>query len=370
MDMDCFFTISVPSITFLKLTIITALYLFLPLTAITYYFSRRHRRELEIERVFRVLNIGTAKKPPYMNKEAYKDKYLLLHFFISLVYVSIVSFIGFFILFMSSELHIDQFPNAGIIKNVPFPSEGSRLMCGMAFLGAYTWGLMHLFRRFSVNDIFPAVYYRLSMRMILASVVALVIYNAYDALSGISGTSDSQQGITANIWPVLAFAIGMFPKKGLTWLTERIPLLKYEADRSAPLALIDGLTTHDIMRLEEVGINSCHDLAPHDFVPMVLTTPYPARELADWIMQAKLCVYFGEAVKSLRQQGVRRIDDLKKIKNIDDLALATSATKEGLERAKKWIHNNDHEINKLLDVEKKLGTFSGEEHPQPSTHMD
>ena len=61
--------------------------------------------------------------------------------------------------------------------------------------------------------------------------------------------------------------------------------------------MIEGVSGYDKMRLAELGIDSCHDLAMADFIPLVLKTSYGPRELADWILQAKLCVYCGEAVR-------------------------------------------------------------------------
>ena len=63
--------------------------------------------------------------------------------------------------------------------------------------------------------------------------------------------------------------------------------------------MIEGVESHDTLRMEELGIDSCYDLATADFVPLLLKTPYSARQLIDWILQAKLCVYFGDTVKDL-----------------------------------------------------------------------
>lgn len=320
----------------------------------TYYCYRRHRREKEIDRIFKALGLDDK------DKEAYADKSPRQHFIWSVVYLSVVSIIGFILLFMGTELNLTNLQVVKISKNVSFPAKNSWIICGMGFLGAYVWGVQHIFRRYLVIDLFPAVYYRVSIRMILAAVVALVIYNAYEALPG-------TDGITESLWPALAFVIGMFPKRGLKWLTERIPLFATETNPTilkAPLELIEGLTVNDKIRLEEVGIDSCYDLAPHDFVPLVLKTPYGARELADWILQAKLCVYFGEAVNDLRQLGIRRITDLEDLKcngkeySIQDLARDTSVTAEAITRAQRWLQDNSEEIVRLLHVEKRLGTFT------------
>jgi hypothetical protein len=49
--------------------------------------------------------------------------------------------------------------------------------------------------------------------------------------------------------------------------------------------------------------------AQGDFVVLVVKTSYSARQLIEWILQAKLCVCFGPAVKDLRDQGIRTLID-------------------------------------------------------------
>jgi hypothetical protein len=192
----------------------------------------------------------------------------------------------------------------------------------------------------------------------LAAIIALVLFNGYEALAG---TGPTEGGLTATLWPALAFLIGMFPQTGIRWLTERLPLFAPEpnpAVRHAPLAMIEGIEIHDTLRLEELGIDTCYDLAAADFVPLVLKTPYSARQLVDWILQAKLCIYLGDAVKDLRQHGVRTISDLELLseENLEILVTETSATKFALERAREAVQN-DAEIKRMRLLGQTLGRF-------------
>ena len=130
--------------------------------------------------------------------------------------------------------------------------------------------------------------------------------------------------------------------------------------RSAKIAveMIEGIETHDILRLEELGIDTCYDLGNADFIPLILKTPYSARQLIDWILQAKLCMCFGEAVKDLRQHGIRTIIELEPLtaEDIEELPLQTSVTKIALERAQKSV-KDDAEIKRLREVGQLLGRF-------------
>lgn len=371
------------TMTIFKLIGMGVLYLFLPFTALSYCFSRRRRRIAEVTRILKILKLDTD--PDY--SKACKPEQLVCYFW-AVAYASFVTFVGLTLLFLATEIGFPkgEFPHVRLggvdfaqegSRPVPvppsaeeakltgeaFPQKGSRLVFGMAFLGAYIWGLQHVFRRYSLNDLTSSVYYGFSMRMILAAIIALVIYNAYTALAG---SGDSKGGITANVWPAMAFLIGMFPQRGLRWLTEKFPMLSPESDpsvREAPLEMIEGIEIHDIMRLEEVGIDTCYDLATADFVPLVLKTPYSARQLIDWILQAKLCAYFGEAVKDLRLHGIRTVIDLYTLDQgrdkIEELAKATTVTKLALECACMSVKKEEesNEIKRLRKAGQLLGRF-------------
>jgi hypothetical protein len=126
--------------------------------------------------------------------------------------------------------------------------------------------------------------------------------------------------------------------------------------------MIEGITFHDRVRLEEENIDNCYDLATADFVPLVIDTPYSARELTDWILQAKLCVYASDAMLNLR--GIRTILDLEYLDEtqIQALVETTAVTKSALERAVRWL-KADEEIQRLRQVGKRLGKFTGLEDP-------
>ena len=275
-----------------KLLAVGVLYIFVPLTAFTYHFSRRHRREIEVARMLALLKVDTE------YAKAYAAETLFAYLW-AVAYASIIVGFGLAMLFFSVELGLvdAEFP-AFAIAGVDFPQRGSRIVFAMAFLGAYLSGLQHIYRRYAANDLSPTLYYGLAMRIILAAIVAVIIYNAYTALAG---TSESDSGITANIWPALAFLIGIFPQRGLRWMSDRTPMLSQAGDpavRPAPLEMIEGVEAHDVLRLEELGIDNCYDLATADFIPVLLKTPYSA-QAADRLDSA------GEAVRVLWRQRQR-----------------------------------------------------------------
>ncbi|MEO0377112.1 MAG: hypothetical protein AAF329_21350 [Cyanobacteria bacterium P01_A01_bin.17] len=123
--------------------------------------------------------------------------------------------------------------------------------------------------------------------------------------------------------------------------------------------MIEGIGSYDSLRLEELGIDTCYDLATADFVPLILKTPYSARQLVDWILQAKLCACFGEGVEDLRTNGLRTIIDLKDLENddLEELAAETSLTRSALRNAKEAVRA-DLEIKRLQRIGSLLSQFT------------
>ncbi len=337
---------------------------FLPLIAYSYCLFRQNQRKAETDRILRILNISRK------NMELHRRHISFKHFALASSFASLISLLGLGALLLGDEfriaekptlllggIHFVQPPDAGSIERDPLPDptespgkqpqtaspdpkgptlpsrpdnttgnaaiappltqtadpsapyrRGALLVYGMAFLGAYLWGLRTIFRRYAMNDLVPSTFYGLALRMIFASMVALLTYHAMDPL-----TNSGSELLSSNLMPAAAFLIGMFPQRAIRWLTHRINFLNYDKNSSArtmPLEVIEGIDAFDKMRLEELGIDNCYDLAASDFIPLLFKTPYCARQLIDWLLQAKLCIRFGDNVKILRGFGIRTIVDL------------------------------------------------------------
>ena len=332
-----------------RLAILLVMILFLPLSALTYQLFRSHRNKAKIERILDLLKVRGHEQKKYL--EIRTGHYLC----ISVTYATLVAALGLTILLFGDQMGFDA--TAGRDPE-QFPVARSWLIFGMGFLGGYLWGIQYVFRRYVDDDLTPGVYHALAIRMMLAGTLAVVIYNAYEGLGGETGMN-----LTGQVWPALAFVLGMFPQRGISWIYDRVPFFAQDDDpsvRKAPLEMIEGITFHDRVRLEEASIDNCYDLATADFVPLVFDTPYSARELTDWILQAKLCVYAPDAMLNLRQQGIRTIMDLEGLDQtqIQELVEATAVTKSALERALRSLKTDD-EIHRLRHIGKRLGIFTG-----------
>jgi hypothetical protein len=156
----------------------------------------------------------------------------------------------------------------------------------------------------------------------------------------------------------------------MRYVSDKIPMFSQANDptvRPAPLEMIEGMESHDVIRLEEMGIDTCYDLATADFVPLLLKTPHSARQLIDWILQAKLCVFFGGGVKELRRVGIRTLVDLEALtpEEIETLPQDTSVTAPALARAIESARTSP-EIDRLREAGQLLGMFWGRPE-QPTT---
>jgi hypothetical protein len=337
----------------LRTDLVFVLPAFLPLLAYSFHFFRRQLRVAEMERI-------RASLHDEQRFQEFVANYHRLHrgmdFVLAVGIAWLVAAAGLAVLLIGTELGIGSWQGISGPSEPAFPIAGSRMVVGMAFLGGFLWGLGYLIQRLSANDLTPGAYDVGVYRMVFAAAVAFILFNAFgvaavaiDVIDG-SGATDG-----TNVWPALAFLLGVFPQRGFEWMRDRIPLLsggRNPTVRKLDTDMIEGVEMYDKMRLEELGIESCYDLANADLFRLMLTTFYGARQLVDWILQAKLCMHCGDAVKDLRTKGLRWISDLKD-QDLTALAQGTSATKESLERALK-VGASD-EIERLLRLEHAVG---------------
>jgi hypothetical protein len=165
---------------------------------------------------------------------------------------------------------------------------------------------------------------------------------------------------------VVAFLIGFFPDEALAYLRETSPLPIFGRGKSAhdlPLTMIEGLGLYDRTRLDELGIENAQNLSTANFIELVIRTPYSPSLIIDWIGQARLYVYFKDAVQKLRNHQIRTVFDLVESseppENISKLAELTEIDPECL----LWVSDSfrkDPSIKQLLDFRNVLHRASSE----------
>ncbi|MEM1124451.1 MAG: hypothetical protein AAGJ18_28700, partial [Bacteroidota bacterium] len=113
----------------------------------------------------------------------------------------------------------------------------------------------------------------------------------------------------------IAFLAGIFPQRILNYLIERFQEFfsnESVTERSLSLYNIEGISIYHKERLEEIGIDNAQNLATASLTQMIAETPYDARQLLDWIGQAKLVCYVKDDIERLRAIGIRSVFDLLK----------------------------------------------------------
>ena len=360
----------------LKLVLLASFVMFIPFSATCYFFSRSGQRISELRRYMEILNID--------NKDLFEQKYQGVCFFIAVFFVTLLATGYWYLMLFGADKGIANnanflFSNIKIVELNPAANKqivnyqnGAILTFNMAFLGAYLWGIQNIVRRYSMNDLIPVAYFNLGVRMIFASLLALMIYHLSEVapkmlvsmLTGpdtdINKDPSSSNG-TDLIMPIFAFLIGMFPQRGLKWLTEKFSMFSQKIDpsvRDLPLEMVEGISIYDRVRLEELGIDSCYDLANVDYIPCLFKMPYSPRILISWILQAKLCVYFGRQVKDLREHGIHTVWQLNSYKpdELKELVKSTSLTEDTLLRVKVLI-TKDQEIERLIAAQYTLSRY-------------
>ena len=338
-----------------RIGVVVALTMFLPFTAVSFYAVRREVRRKQLHEESRTLGIDFEHY-----YRVYKRETLDSHFLYAVCFTAAITLFGLTAVFLGREFGLSTSEN--LLLRGTYSSDNPKtleayqtqtlLFFGMAFLGAYLWGLQHILHRYNTSDLTPSVYYGLSSRMIFAAIVALLIYHMLPDIAepissgGASASGDAGDSagnanggtrIASSFLPALAFVIGIFPQRALQYLTDRMSTVLAPSTpraREIPLELIQGVSVNDRMRLAEEGIESCFDLANAEFVQLLFTTPYQPLQLIDWQLQARLVLYFGNAAEELREQGVRTISDLKRIKDGNALVEKTSATRSAVDLAR------------------------------------
>lgn len=211
----------------------------------------------------------------------------------------------------------------------------ARLSCGVvifAFLGSYIWSINYLIGRIGNFDLSPVSFLRVTAKIVMACVVALVIRH----ISGIDGTGEGALGPAPEaLILTIAFLTGMFPDAGINYLIDKVPTLyvkrfeKEAADtlRQLPVEIIDGITSQVAFRLAEREILDIQNLATENPILLCAETPYTPLECLDWIAQAQLVLEVGPCpYKKLRDLGVRTMLALEEAAGsgeLEQLVLAT-----------------------------------------------
>jgi hypothetical protein len=290
--------------------IVAVITIFLPLSAASFFWFRIGRKQNEYDKV--ISTFGITKKKDV------RDIFRVVDYLLPVLFVTFVSFMGAIALVFPGEIFPDllsegksQF-DSPLLSGLSFGNMNPVLqrqalsMMAFAFLGSFLWSSKEIVFRLLNNDLVPGVFYAMGIRIFIASSVALVFFFVV--------------GNGADSWvlgglPWLALFTGMVPDRAIDFLIERFKVYTYGKginDATFSLDRIEGIDVSHRERLAEENIHNAQNLATASLTQLIIRTPYEARQILDWIGQAKLLCYMGKDMDKCRSVGIRTVYDFFK----------------------------------------------------------
>ena len=323
--------------------------LFMPISSIVFYRYSLPKKEASYADFFKTTS-SLKEQPTSLQRAERKveaqEPYSIIEYGVSVTFATGVCFLGHFAVNLATDYNLAEFPSqlfSGTHSGEPGYQETSVLAISMGFLGGYVWSIQNILRRFFTLDITPSIYFSAAIRMILASLVALMFRHFLAAVPF--------EEYTEHLLPVVAFLTGMFPERAMHRMIEYIfPDRGQEMAHPLPLDMIDGISLLHRVRLHEVGIDNAQNLAEANLAELVVRTPFEVRQLVDWISQAKLYVFCKDDIKKLRESYITTIFDIKKIGDDDEKDLDETARIAGVPASK--LHLLYHRIKEDPDLKR------------------
>ena len=226
-----------------------------------------------------------------------------------------------------------------------------------AFLGWTIWSFRAIFDRAAAQQLFPATFNRLLIRLAIAVLVAIVAHHlAAETVGTAVGATLADSG------PVFAFMIGMFPERGLAWIEQKFSNFVRTPEHSDDLnlELIEGIDPNTVYRLQEVGIEDGADLARANPFTIFELVAIPMTEAVDLIAQAQLLLLFKpDKFQTLQKAGYRTTFDVVRLLRGPNgaatlQALCNWVIPQGYDQADAITSDGDY--RRLLEVNEAMGT--------------
>ncbi len=291
-----------------KLIIILIIGGFMPITAISFLTFMVRKKKKEYAKALNEMKINSSRRV--------EDTYSVGKFFLPVVFATLICGLAISY-FVYTDAFTKDMKDSLLLTGAFYGKENQNLIyqslsvISMAFLGGFLWSAQNIIRRMVAYDLSPSVYYTAGIRIILASVIALV-------LSFVIGADSSTNFISfQSSLGAISFLTGMFPERVLNYiinLYKRFVSPDELNENILSLYKIEGISLAHRERLAEIGIDNAQNLATTSLTKLLIETPYGARQVLDWIGQAKLLCYAKENIEPLRQVGIRSVFDLMKVR--------------------------------------------------------
>lgn len=181
------------------------------------------------------------------------------------------------------------------------------------FLGAYLFSAYLIYRRYTTNDLHPAVYFYCAF-----TIIAGIAFNyvAVEALTRVANLAQNANviGTEAGVLAILAFSLGYFPYLAVRWfnrLAYKVFSIGQRRTELMDLGQINGISEWHETRLRENGIDDIQNLAAADIREVLVNSSFSAQQLVAWVDQAILYQYLDESeMDSFRRAKILVASDL------------------------------------------------------------
>jgi hypothetical protein len=170
------------------------------------------------------------------------------------------------------------------------------------FLGAWVYFITHLMRHYFTCDLTPNSFIIGTVRMITASLLALVLGYVLPGIIGLGEGGPDPQAKSQFIGAlaVIGFFFGYFPSRALLAI-EKVATGALRAvfgqDRfdynSTSLSALPGVSYQHELRLQQEGIDSIENLSRIDPVELAIRTRFGIAQLQHWVDAAWLRIHLG-----------------------------------------------------------------------------
>ncbi len=285
---------------------------FIPFTAMSFFMVVIPQKEKEFTKSIKEMGISTSR--------TVRDSYSISRYIFPVLFAFLI-FFGFIAAFAFAGAGVDFSDN--VFLSGPFYGTENTAVVNQsfsvlawAFAGGFLYSAYNIIRRLRALDLSPGVYYSAGIRILLASAVALVLSFLVGEESAADPNSPTGQLFTLkSSLAAVSFLAGIFPQRILNYLVRRYQSFvasESVTEKSLNLYNIEGISIYHKERLEEIGIDNAQNLATSSLTQLIAETPYDARQLLDWIGQAKLICYVKDDIHRLRAIGIRSVFDLLK----------------------------------------------------------
>lgn len=238
------------------------------------------------------------------------------------------------------------------------------VMC-FAFLGWYVWTVSTIFARIITLELIAATFWSILIRLVIAVFVALMFQYLLAGLD-LPWISDHSKVLAEAI----GFGVGLFPDWALQTMTDYLQrrlLHRETATAELSLDLIQGVSPFRKLRLSEMGLDNCQNLAAVNAMELYFASNLKLVEVIDWIGQAQLATLVGtKNFKALLENGYRNAIDFHRAAKSDEarktLETLTKFPKEQLVDLAVGLENSPV-FNRLINLWNLVLNQSKEDFP-------